>query len=89
MEFWKWQQEQQKNSNNNQRPQNGHRRDGQGQDRQEQTRYVGAPYNFVPFYDKVFPYPKNKLINHNTVKERLITGEITYKIKAETPIDQK
>lgn len=86
MEFWKWQQEQQKNSNNNQRPQNGHRRDGQGQDRQEQTRYVGAPYNFVPFYDKVFPYPKNKLINHNTVKERLITGEITYKIKAETPI---
>lgn len=83
MEFWKWQQEQQKNSNNNQRPQNGHRRDGQGQ---EQTRYVGAPYNFVPFYDKVFPYPKNKLTNHNSVEEKLITGEITYKIKAETPI---
>lgn len=86
MEFWKWQQEQQKNSNNNQQSQNGHQRDRQGQDRQGQTKYVGAPYNFVPFYDKVFQYPEHKLTKHNSVEEKLITGELTYKITAETPI---
>lgn len=48
--------------------------------------YVGAPYNFVPFYDKVYPYPKDKLTAHNEAKDSLITGEITYEIKAETPI---
>lgn len=87
MEFGKWQQqEQQKNSNNNQISQNRHQKDRKKQDRQGQTKYVGAPYNFVPFYDKVFQYPENKLTKHNSVEEELITGEITYKIKAETPI---
>lgn len=46
--------------------------------------YVGAPYNFVPFYDKV--YLKDKLTAHNVVEDNLFTGEITYEITAETPI---
>ena len=50
------------------------------------NKYVGAPYNFVPFYDKVYQYPDHKLTSHNSVEENLITGEITYKITAETPI---
>lgn len=48
--------------------------------------YVGAPYNFVPFYDKVYQYPKDKLTAHNAVENRLVTGEITYKVTAESPI---
>ena len=48
--------------------------------------YVGAPYNFVPFYDKVYAYPDDKLTKHNAVEESLFTGEITYEVTAETPI---
>lgn len=48
--------------------------------------YVGAPYNFVPFYDKVYTYPNEKLTKHNAMEESLITGEITYEVTARTPI---
>lgn len=54
-----------------------------GENRQK---YVGAPYNFVPFYDKVYQYSEGRLTAHNAVEERLITGEIAYEVKAETPI---
>ena len=88
MEFWKWQQEQQKNSENNQKSQNRNQKDRPGQNtspaNNESNKYVRAPYNFVPFYNKV--YPHNKFTSHNSVEENLITGEITYKITAETPI---
>ena len=45
--------------------------------------YVGAPYNFVPFYDKVYQYPQGLL---NAVEDGLITGEITYEVTAQTTI---
>lgn len=90
MEFWKWQQEQQKNSENNQKSQNRNQKNRPGQNtspaNNASNKYVGAPYNFVPFYDKVYQYPDHKLTSHNSVEENLITGEITYKITAETPI---
>ncbi len=58
----------------------------QGKNRGNNTQpYVGAPYNFVPFYDTVYKY-HDKLTNHNDMKSDLITGEITYEVKAETPI---
>lgn len=90
MEFSKWQQEQQKksggfgqksNSNgkqNQKRPYNA----GGG----NSQNYVGAPYNFVPFYDKVYEYPKDKLTAHNAAEEGLFTGEITYEVTVKTPI---
>lgn len=49
-------------------------------------KYVGAPYNFVPFSNRVYEYQKDKLTAHNQVSEELITGEITYEIVAKTPI---
>ncbi len=48
--------------------------------------YTGAPYNFVSFPNKVYEYPENKLTAHNQMSEKLVTGEISYEIKAETPI---
>lgn len=48
--------------------------------------YVGAPYNFVPFYDKVYEYPTDGLTMHDRMEDGLLTGEITYEVTAETPI---
>lgn len=48
--------------------------------------YVGAPYNFVPFTDKVYGYPENKRAWHDDVSDGLLTGEIEYEITANTPI---
>lgn len=92
MELWKWQQEQQKKSGgaNLKTNKNGkNNKDNYGREKNKGNSnqpYVGAPYNFVPFYDKVYAYPDDKLTNHNDVKSDLITGEITYEVKAETPI---
>lgn len=66
-----------RNRGNAQKPQNRQNNDG---------RYVGAPYNFVPFYEKVYEYPEDKLTAHNAMEESLITGELSYEITAETPI---
>lgn len=61
----------------------------------DQTKYVGAPYNFVPFADPVLPYPNSgEMPKHDDVswenetgqKERLYSGEFSYEIKAETQI---
>lgn len=59
---------------------------GNNQRQNSNGNYVGAPYNFVPFYDKVYAYPDDKLTKHNEAEESLITGEITYEVTAETPI---
>jgi CRISPR-associated protein (TIGR03986 family) len=48
--------------------------------------YVGAPYNFVSFSDKVYTYPEEKLTGHNAVDEELFTGELDYELTAQTPI---
>lgn len=49
-------------------------------------KYVGAPYNFVSFSDKVLEYKKNEITNHNAISDELYSGEINYKITARTPI---
>lgn len=49
-------------------------------------KYVGAPYNFVPFTNNVFWYEQGKQTSHNDVSDELLSGEITYKIRAETQI---
>ena len=50
------------------------------------TSYVGAPYNFVSFADKVYEYPADQLTAHNQMSDELVTGEISYEVKAETPM---
>lgn len=47
--------------------------------------YIGAPYNFVSFSNKVYQCPEN-LTSHQEMREELATGEITYEITAVTPI---
>ncbi len=48
--------------------------------------YVGAPYNFVSFSDKVYEYPQGKLTAHSDMKDELATGEISYEITTVTPV---
>ena len=50
------------------------------------TRYVGAPYNFVPFTSQVYEYPEYKQVWHDDTSKELLTGEIEYEITADTPI---
>lgn len=64
-----------KNGNNNK----GNNNKGTGH-------YVGAPYNFVPFSNRVYEYPKEKKVKQNAVADGLLTGEISYEITAKTPI---
>ncbi|MCM1057447.1 MAG: TIGR03986 family CRISPR-associated RAMP protein [Firmicutes bacterium] len=49
-------------------------------------KYVGAPYNFISFYDKPYQYPTGKLTDHDSMEENLVTGEISYEVTAETPV---
>lgn len=49
-------------------------------------KYVGAPYNFVSFSDYVHEYKPEQLVSHGEMTEGDLTGEITYKITAKTPI---
>ncbi|MCR5624797.1 MAG: TIGR03986 family CRISPR-associated RAMP protein [Lachnospiraceae bacterium] len=48
--------------------------------------YVGSPYNFVPFYDKVVKVDKKDMDVRGVLKDELLTGEISYTLKAETPL---
>ena len=52
----------------------------------EDDRYVGAPYNFVPFTQKEYEYPKEQLPTHDSMNEKLISGELVYEMTAETDI---
>lgn len=51
-----------------------------------EPRYVGAPYNFVPFTSQVYEYPAHKQVWHDDTSKELLTGEIVYEITANTPI---
>ena len=59
---------------------------GGGRYHDDENKYVGAPYNFVPFTDQVQAVKEEELTLHNEVRDDLLSGEITYTIKAETPI---
>lgn len=48
--------------------------------------YVGAPYNFVPMWEKTAELTKEELISHREASENLLSGAIRYRIEAETPI---
>lgn len=48
--------------------------------------YIGAPYNFVPFPNKVYQYPKEKLAGHGQLSKELVTGELCYEVEAQTQI---
>ena len=48
--------------------------------------YVGAPYNFVPFYNNVVEVDKKQMEIHGVIKDELLTGEISYSVEAKTPI---
>lgn len=50
------------------------------------TNYVGAPYNFVPFYNEVVEVDQKQMETHGKIEADLLTGEITYTVTAETPI---
>lgn len=52
----------------------------------EDDRYVGAPYNFVPFTQKEYEYSKEQLPTHDSMNEKLISGELVYEMTAETDI---
>ena len=54
--------------------------------KREYRGYVGAPYNFIPFTQKLYTYENRELAAHNSVEDNLLSGEITYEITAETPI---
>lgn len=57
------------------------------QDRRTNTVYpFSSPYNFVPFSERVYIYPEDKLIKHNNISEDSYTGELIYEVKAESPI---
>ena len=49
-------------------------------------KYVGAPYNFIPFTNNIFRYEEGKQTSHDDVSDELLSGKITYTITAETPI---
>lgn len=50
--------------------------------------YIGAPYNFISLPEKVYErYPAlEALPKHHEIKEELLSGEISYHIKAESDI---
>ena len=53
------------------------------------TGYIGSPYNFISFSDKVIPYAEKDAVkppHHNAIDKELISGEITYRIESKTPI---
>lgn len=54
--------------------------------RNDGNKYVGAPYNFVPFTEKVQPLEESDLVLHNAVRDDLYSGEISYAFMAHTPI---
>ena len=47
--------------------------------------YVGAPFNFVPFYNDVVEVDQAQMETHGKIADELLTGEISYSVKAETP----
>lgn len=47
--------------------------------------YIGAPYNFVPFTENTVVY-KQEQPGHDEVSKKLLSGEIAYHIKAQSPV---
>lgn len=48
--------------------------------------YVGAPFNFVPVYKDVVEVDREQMETHGKLADELLIGEISYSVKAESPI---
>ena len=78
-----------KKSNNSREQKDNHNKQSYGgtsNQNSNKKKYVGAPYNFVSFSQKVYSYKDEDLHAHNEVSEKLHSGEISYQITAKTPI---
>lgn len=49
-------------------------------------KYVGAPYNFVSQWETVVEKSSEDCVAHNVLNDELISGEISYRLTAETEI---
>lgn len=65
---------------------NGQQRNGSNSGQNAERKYVGAPYNFVPFTKKLYTYKDRTPAAHNSVEENLISGEIDYEMTAQTSV---
>ena len=65
---------------------NGQQRNGSNSRQNAEDKYVGAPYNFVPFTQKLYTYKDRTPTAHNSVEKTLISGEIDYEMTAQTSI---
>lgn len=52
----------------------------------ENNNYVGAPYNFVSFYNDIVAIQKEQMDVRGEMKDDLLSGEISYKLEAMTPV---
>jgi len=59
---------------------------GYSNQKNSSTNLFTSPYNFVPFSNRVYEYKETELVKHDIISEDVFTGEITYEVKAETPI---
>lgn len=57
---------------------------GYGQKNDE--KYVGAPYNFIPFSNKNVEVTEEQMAVHDRLENKLLTGVINYTVEAQTPI---
>lgn len=48
--------------------------------------YVGAPYNFIPFYKQVVGVDESQMLVHDVLNDTLLSGEISYEITNMTPL---
>lgn len=51
-----------------------------------EKKYVGAPYNFIPFSKKTIGIEEEQMAVHDRIENKLLTGVIDYTIEAQTPI---
>lgn len=65
---------------------NRQQRNGSNSGQNAERKYVGAPYNFVPFTKKLYTYKDRTPAAHNSVEETLISGEIDYEMTAQTSV---
>ncbi|MDO4340916.1 MAG: TIGR03986 family CRISPR-associated RAMP protein [Eubacteriales bacterium] len=65
---------------------NINKRSNRNANNRDVSSYVGAPYNFVPFSKKVVPVSDKDMLVRGIIDDELLSGEITYSVKAETPI---
>ena len=64
----------------------GERQAGNARKRSYSEGYVGAPYNFVPFW-KEPQLLRTEPVSHAMLQEELFSGEIRYRVTAHTPIN--